>query len=223
METNKNSKQNESGEKSEVKDGQKNGSAESKWVAAATAASSLEALEETRTPADQGEADQQNRALDECQKEKDDLLDRLLRKQAEFDNYRKRQDREKKELSLAVKSEVLREILPVADACERALKALGTAETPLPSSESFRSGLGLIYRQFLDALARFDVQPIQALSQPFDPALHYAILREETDLYPENQVIEELQKGYTFENRLLRPSQVKVAIPRSSRTCDKDD
>lgn len=223
METNKNSKQNESGKASEAKDNQKNGSAESKWAATATVSSSLEALEKTGGPAGEGETGEQNRALDECQKEKDDLFDRLLRKQAEFDNYRKRQDRERKELSLAIKSEVLREILPVADACERALKALGTAEAPLPSSESFRSGLELIYRQFLDALARFDVRPIQALSQPFDPALHYAILREETDLYSENQVIEELQKGYTFENRLLRPSQVKVAIPRSSRTSDEDN
>ena len=206
-----------------MKDGQKDRFADLESNSSVgTSATPPEDLEIAGGQAGESEAAQENRELDECQKEKEKLFDLLLRKQAEFDNYRKRQDREKKELSLAVKTEVLREILPVADACERALKSLGETGIPHRNGESFRSGVELIYRQFLDALTRLGVRPIEALAQPFDPALHHAILREETDLYPDNQVIEELQKGYTFENRLLRPSQVKVAIPQSSRTTDKD-
>lgn len=155
--------------------------------------------------------------LETCRTEKAELFDRLLRKQAEFENYRKRQDREKKELAQTVRMEVLREFLPVADACERALKALADAEHGMADAGSFRSGIELIYKQFLDTLARFDIRPIDAVGQPFDPARHHAILREETDRHPENQVLEELQKGYAWENRLLRPSQVKVAIAPASR------
>jgi molecular chaperone GrpE len=168
---------------------------------------------DTSPPAD----DPQARQLDSCQKEKAELYDRLLRKQAEFDNYRKRQDREKKEIPQTVRAEVIREFLPVADACERALKALAETEHGIADTGSFREGIELIYRQFLDTLARFDVLPIDAVGQQFDPAKHHAIMREETDQHPENQVVEELQKGYTVENRLLRPSQVKVAIPPSKR------
>jgi molecular chaperone GrpE len=165
----------------------------------------------------ESDAEQQNRIIEEYRKEKEELYDRLLRKQAEFDNYRKRQDKEKKELAGKARSEVIREILPVADACERALKAMAGKDASSSSAESYRSGVELIYKRFLDTLARFDVKPIEAVGRPFDPLFHDAIMREETDALTENQVIEELQKGYIYENRLLRPAQVKVAIPRPSR------
>jgi molecular chaperone GrpE len=180
-----------------------------------------DALPEEETTVAESDGEQQNRVIEEYRRDKEELYDRLLRKQAEFDNYRKRQEKEKKEIATFARSEVFREILPVADACERALKAMTAKENSPSSSESYRSGVELIYKRFLDALARFDVRPIESLGQPFDPLLHDAIMREETDLYPENRIIEELQKGYTCENRLLRPAQVKVATPRPSRAVVK--
>lgn len=162
-------------------------------------------------------------ASEKLRKEKEELYDRLLRKQAEFENYRKRVDREKKEATRLVQASVIREFLPVVDACQRALKSLGDTEGG--DSNPFRSGLELIYKQFADTLAKFDVHPIPSVGRTFDPNLHHAIMREETSDYPENQILEELLKGYTHENRLLRPAQVKVAIAPSVRKPknDKDD
>jgi molecular chaperone GrpE len=139
--------------------------------------------------------------------ERDALLDRLARLQAEFDNARKRAAREQQEFREFAAADVIRNILPVLDSFERALKA--------PAGESgaadLRSGLELIYRQFQDALQKLGVQPIEALGKQFDPRLHEAVEMVDTSDAPDHEVLDEFQRGYNYKGRLLRPAMVRVA------------
>src|SRR6202045_1811003 len=136
--------------------------------------------------------------------ERDALLDRLARLQAEFDNARKRAVREQQEFREYAAADVLKSVLPILDSFERALKAGG-------DSSDFRNGIELIYRQFQDALQKAGVQPIVAVGQPFDPRLHEAIEMVDTADVPDHQVVDELQRGYKYKERLLRPAMVRVA------------
>jgi molecular chaperone GrpE len=154
--------------------------------------------------------------LAEARIESEQWRDRFLRKAAEFDNYRKRMEKEKAESTMLAKSTVLQEVLPVADACERALLSLRDESESKGSLEQYREGVGLLYRQILDVLLRMGVVPIEAVGKKFDPHLHEALAREEDLDHDENTVIQELRRGYLFRDRLLRPAQVTVAIhPRS--------
>jgi molecular chaperone GrpE len=144
--------------------------------------------------------------LDELRREKDALQDRLLRTAAEFDNYRKRIERERGEFTAYAAADVLADLLPIVDNLERALEA------PAGSSvEAFRKGLELIHKQMLDLLRKRGVNPIDALGTDFDPNLHQAVIHEVSSEHREGEVIEELQRGYKIGDRLLRPSMVKVA------------
>src|SRR5271155_4892275 len=140
--------------------------------------------------------------------ERDALLDRLARLQAEFDNARKRAAREQQDFREFAAADVIKNFLPILDSFERALKAGG-------DSSDFRNGVELIYRQFQDALQKIGVQPIAALGQPFDPRVHEAIEMVDTTEVPDHQVVDELQRGYKYKERLLRPAMVRVA--RNSR------
>jgi len=147
-------------------------------------------------------------AASEVQKlkaERDALLDRLARLQAEFDNARKRSVREQQEFKEFAAADAIKTLLPALDSFERAL------QTPARQLEEFRSGVELIYKQLQDALQKLGVSPIPAKGQPFDPHQHEAIELVETTDAPDHQVIEELQRGYKLKNRLLRPAMVKVA------------
>lgn len=137
--------------------------------------------------------------------------DRFLRKAAEFENFRKRTEKEKAESNMLAKSSILIEFLPVADACERALDSIGGAQSAQGGIEKYREGVALLYRQVLDTLARTGVVPVEAKGRNFDPHLHEALSMEATSDFEENSVIEELRRGYLFKDRLLRPAQVKVA------------
>jgi molecular chaperone GrpE len=143
--------------------------------------------------------------------------DRLLRKAAEFENYRKRTERERAEAASLAKSSVLLEFLPVADACERALNSMDSRESGNRDLEQYREGVQLLYKQIGDTLERLGVVRIAALGQKFDPHLHEALMRAEDSKHEENTVIGEVRRGYMFANRLLRPAQVKVAIRPSSK------
>jgi molecular chaperone GrpE len=140
--------------------------------------------------------------------ERDALLDRLARLQAEFDNARKRAAREQQEFREYAAADVIKNFLPILDSFERALKAGGNAS-------DFRNGVELIYRQFQDALQKSGVQPIAAVGQAFDPRIHEAVEMVDTAEVPDHQVVEELQRGYKYKDRLLRPAMVRVA--RNSR------
>jgi molecular chaperone GrpE len=143
--------------------------------------------------------------VDNLRAERDALLDRLARLQAEFDNARKRATREQQEFREFAAADVIKNILPVLDSFERALKA------PAGGSNDLRSGLELIYRQFQDALQKMGVQPIESVGKPFDPRVHEAVEMVDTTEAQDHQVLEEFQRGYNYKGRLLRPAMVRVA------------
>jgi molecular chaperone GrpE len=146
--------------------------------------------------------------LDDLRKEKDALQDRLLRTAAEFDNYRKRMERERRELSEYVASDVLTELLPIVDNLERALQA---SSTQPGADDAFKKGVELIHKQMLDLLKKRGVTPIEALGADFDPNVHQAVIQEASSGHREGEVMQELQRGYRIGDRLLRPAMVKVA------------
>lgn len=141
---------------------------------------------------------------DELRRERDALQDRLLRTAAEFDNYRKRMDRERRDLADHTAGEVLGEFLPIIDNLERALHAA-------PQDDPLRKGVELVHKQMLDMLRKRGVKPIEALGADFDPNFHQAVIHEESTAHREGEVMEELQRGYVAGDRLLRPAMVKVA------------
>jgi molecular chaperone GrpE len=143
---------------------------------------------------------------DALRQERDDLQDRLRRTAAEFDNYRKRTDRERRDLTDAVAGDVIRDLLPVVDDLERALAA--AAESPDPS---LRAGVELISRQVLDVLRRRGVEPFDVMGRDFDPSWHEALASEPADGRRDGEVTAEIRRGYRIGSRLLRPALVKVA------------
>lgn len=142
--------------------------------------------------------------VEKLKAERDALLDRLARLQAEFDNARKRAVREQQEFREFAAADVIKGMLPALDSFERALKAAG-------EWSEFRNGIELIYRQFQDALQKAGVQPVASTGQPFDPRVHEAIEMVDTNEVPDHHVLEELQRGYKYKDRLLRPAMVRVA------------
>ena len=155
-------------------------------------------------PEPQQQEESQPDPLEDLRRERDGLQDRLLRTAAEFDNYRKRMDRERRELAEYAAGEVVSELLPIIDNLERALQA-ASADDPL------RKGVELTHRQMLDLLRKRGVKPIEALGADFDPNFHQAVIHEESTEHREGEVMAELQRGYVVGDRLLRPAMVKVA------------
>jgi molecular chaperone GrpE len=144
--------------------------------------------------------------VDRLRAEIADLRDRSLRTLADFDNYRKRADREKEEIRRYALSEFFRDFLAVADNFDLALKSGGSAD-------DLRRGVEMIHRQFEDHLKRWGLAPVPALGRPFDPALHEAVARREDPAVSAPTVAAELRRGYTLNDRLLRPAMVEVAVP----------
>jgi molecular chaperone GrpE len=144
--------------------------------------------------------------LADLQRERDDFKDRWLRKSAEFDNYRKRIERERREQADQAVVGLLQDVLPVVDDFDRALTVdAGEGGT------AYRKGVELIHGKLHDLLRRYGVTPIDALGADFDPNLHQAVVHEASPEHREGEVISELQKGYMIKDRLLRPAMVKVA------------
>jgi molecular chaperone GrpE len=140
------------------------------------------------------------------QQETAEVRDRLVRTLADFDNFRKRSERERQELKRYALLEPMREILTVADNLDLALSAQGSAE-------DLKRGVEMIHRQMQELLRRFGVEEVPAIGQPFDPTLHEAVAREESAEAKTATVVAELRKGYKLHDRLLRPAMVKVAVP----------
>lgn len=163
--------------------------------------------QETAAPAEDGAVDAaETNDLESLRREKDTLQERLLRTAAEFDNYRKRVDRERRELAEYASADALSELLPIIDNLERALQAPATG-----NDEAFRKGVELIHKQMLDLLRKRGVRPIEAQGADFDPNFHQAVIHEASDAHREGEVMQELQRGYMLGDRLLRPAMVKVA------------
>jgi len=147
--------------------------------------------------------------------------DRFLRKAAELENFRKRTEKEKGETAILAKSLVLAEILPMVDGFERALAGLAGSRESNESLARYGEGVQLLYKQMLDTLRRLGVVPMDAVGQHFDPHLHEALVRLETADQEENIIVQELRRGYLFNNRLLRPAQ--VAVSTRPRARDKSE
>ena len=141
------------------------------------------------------------------QREKDILQDRLLRTAAEFDNYRKRMDRERRELSEYAAADVLKDLLPILDNFERAV----THARPQDLESDFGQGVLIIRKQLAELWKRYGLIPIDTSGQ-FDPNLHEAVATEKTDSVPPNTIVEELQKGFFLNDKLIRPAMVKVSV-----------
>jgi molecular chaperone GrpE len=161
-----------------------------------TAAAAIDAAE--------GESEQETARLT---RERDELKDLLLRKSAEFDNYRKRTDRERATLSDSIAAGVLEELLPLLDDLERALNV----DAGSTSADAYRKGVDLIQRQLAEIIRKRGVTPIEALGADFDPNYHQAVSYEPAEGRRDGEVIEEFRRGYMIGDRLLRPSMVKVA------------
>lgn len=145
-------------------------------------------------------------AEEQLRRERDEMYDRLLRKSAEFENYRKRVEKERREQADQAVVDLLQEVLPVVDDFDRALTVESDAE-----DRAYRKGVELIHAKLQDLLRKFKVRPFESLGSDFDPNLHQAVMHEASPEHREGEVIGELQRGYMLGHRLLRPAMVKVA------------
>ena len=137
--------------------------------------------------------------------DKAELHDRLLRRQADFDNFRKRAERDRSDFLQFAGMEFAREMLPILDDFDRALK-VETADT------NYAKGVELIYTRMYETLKKMGLDPMDTVGKTFDPNLHQAVDRVETDEAEDQTILAEFQKGYTFRGKLLRPAMVKVAV-----------
>ena len=134
-----------------------------------------------------------------------EYYNRLARAQADFENLRRRTDKEREQLLKYAAEELIIDILPVIDNFQRAL------ESKNKSSEEFVSGVEMIYKQLLDVLKKAGVEEIKSLGEDFDPNKHEAIMQVESEEYPENKIVEVLRKGYILKDKIIRPAMVKVS------------
>jgi len=136
--------------------------------------------------------------------ERDNLYDRLLRKHADFENYKKRVDRERSEFAQFASAELIKELLGALDSFELAIRNAQTDRSTL-------QGFELIYKQLLDVLGRFGLKAIEVKGQKFDPNFHQAVSTTPTNDVEENTILDEMRRGYLLNGRLLRPAMVSVA------------
>ena len=153
--------------------------------------------------------------LETEKQEAKETYDRFLRVSAEFENYKKRSAREMDDLRKYANQALIVEMLAVVDNLERALNSSNGNSS---NDKCMADGVNLTLREILKVFEKFNVKPIESIGQPFDPNFHQAMMQEETDDYPENTVITELQKGYMIHDRLLRPSMVVVAASKAKNT-----
>jgi len=158
-------------------------------------------------PPESAEASALAERVARLQAEKDELMQTLVRRQADFENYRKRVERERQDDRRHGTGRLIEDLLPVLDAFERALKAHDD-----PAYEEYLKGVELIYRQLWGALSRHGLERIDAAGKPFDPHYHQAIERVESSEHPEGTVLEVLQDGFLFHGRVIRPSIVRVSF-----------
>ncbi|MEK7406703.1 MAG: nucleotide exchange factor GrpE [Acidobacteriota bacterium] len=142
---------------------------------------------------------------DEVARQRDEYYDRLLRRTADLENFRRRVERERAELLEFAGMEAAGELLPVLDDFERALKVNA-------AGAEYAKGMELIYQRFLEALKKLGLEPMETQGAKFDPHLHHAVEMVQTEEVEDHTIIEEFRRGYSFKGRLLRPALVKVAV-----------
>lgn len=158
--------------------------------------------------------------LETKEKEAEETYDRLLRVSAEFDNFKKRSTREMDEYRKFANQSLIKEMLSVVDNLELAMNSTNGHKA---IDKDLLQGLEMTHREILKVFEKFNVKPIDAIGQPFDPAFHEAVMQEETDNSPKNTVINELQRGYMIHDRLLRPSMVVVAKPKENKAGEESN
>jgi len=156
--------------------------------------------------------------LEAKEKEAVETYDRLLRASAEFDNYKKRSSREMEEFRKFANQSLIKEMLSVVDNLEL---AMNSTDGHKAIDKDLLQGLEMTHKEILKVFEKFNVKPIDAKGQPFDPTFHEAVMQEETNDSPKNTVINELQRGYMIHDRLLRPSMVVVAKPKENNDGQK--
>jgi len=149
-----------------------------------------------------------NAELDELRKAAEDSQQRLLRAQADFDNFRRRTRQEKEEFAKYASLKLIEQMLPVIDNFDRAL--VSSRETQ--DFEALTKGIEMVYRQLEQVMTQEGLTPIEAVGQPFNPEFHQAIMQVESDEHEEGIVVEEVQKGYMLKDKVIRPSMVKVSM-----------
>ncbi|HVT02892.1 MAG TPA: nucleotide exchange factor GrpE [Thermoanaerobaculia bacterium] len=163
------------------------------------------------------DSEQDSAELQKVREENQKLRDQLLRARADFENFRRRAEREKADFFKFALTESMRDLLPVLDNFERAMRV-----TPGDGVDEFVKGIDLIYKQFQDVLARFGLKAVEQAPVPFDPAIHEAVTREENTGFPSHTVVEVLQKGYFLNDRLIRPALVRVAVGGAEENASAD-
>ncbi len=154
----------------------------------------------------QPDAEEATNELEVLQREKDEVYQRLLRVQAEYDNFRRRTQKEKEADRKYRSQSLITDLLPIVDNFERAIQA----EVNNEAAKQFVDGIKMVYRQLNDALEKEGVEVIATVGETFDPHLHQGVVQVEDDQYESNVVVEELQKGYKLKDRIIRPAMVKV-------------
>ncbi|WP_106497098.1 nucleotide exchange factor GrpE [Lentibacillus sp. Marseille-P4043] len=164
-----------------------------------------EKVEEQILDSDESKMETLKVEMENVKQEKDDLYQKLLRSQAEFENFKKRSQKEKEKERKYKSQDLVNELLPALDNFERALNQEVTE-----ANKSFVEGITMVYNQLKDALKNQGVEEIEAVGKTFDPNLHHAVMQIEDDEMEPNSVVEELQKGYILKDRVIRPAMVKV-------------
>jgi len=177
-------------------------------------------LRDSKTVAREDQLKEVQTQLEAKEQEVKETYDRLLRVSADFENYKKRSARETEEFRKYANQTLLKEMLSVVDNLELAINSSNHRKK---TDKNLIEGLNLTLNEILRVFEKFNVKPIEAQGQTFDPAFHEAVMREETDDFPENTVISEFQKGYLIHDRLLRPAMVVVAAPKKPRENNKPD
>ncbi|WP_096270633.1 nucleotide exchange factor GrpE [Paucisalibacillus globulus] len=151
------------------------------------------------------ETETHNEEIENLQKEKDELYQRFLRAQAEFDNFKKRSIKEREAAAKYKSQDLATELLPAIDNFERALQVEVDE-----SNKGLLEGISMVYRQLIDALKSQGIEAIESVGKEFDPNVHQAVMQVEDESMDSNVVVEELQKGYLIKDRVIRPAMVKV-------------
>jgi len=163
--------------------------------------------EEETTSAHAEAADQDDAVVEQLNKQLDEANNKLLRVQADYDNFRKRTQKEKEELAKYASAKLVENLLPAIDNFDRALAASAASG----DYEALAKGLEMIYRQLLNTMEAEGLAAMEAVGTPFNPEFHQAVMTVETDEFEEGIVVEELQKGYMLKDKVIRPAMVKVS------------
>ncbi|WP_101844336.1 nucleotide exchange factor GrpE [Halobacillus sp. Marseille-P3879] len=162
--------------------------------------------DDNNTESDQAETSEEYSEADRLREEKEEIQNRLLRLQADYDNFRRRTQKEREADRKYKSQSLVEELIPVLDNFERALQV----EVDGESAQNFANGMKMVYDQFQSALDKEGVEEIPAQGEVFDPHLHQAVMQVEDENYESNIVVEQLQKGYRLNDRVIRPAMVKV-------------